>query len=315
MLGRAPRPGARELAELGHDTQQRLQRDSLGPMWMYPAALAAARSGRHAAAEQLARDSLAVAERTREGRHRMRALAVLGFVALSDGDAATAVGYLDRVDKLQQDLGYAHPAVIRSAADHVEALIIAGDLTRAEKRLAAFHHQVTRTHSAWGQLTELRCRGLLQAATGRADSASDALRAATASCASVPDPLEQGRTLLALGELLRRTGHRTDARAALSHAHEVLRSTGAEAWAAKAAAELDRARSRGRSAAPGLTPMEQRISQLIADGKPNKEIAATVYLSPKTVEAHLSSIYRKLCLRSRTELTARVLSERHETKR
>jgi DNA-binding NarL/FixJ family response regulator len=60
--------------------------------------------------------------------------------------------------------------------------------------------------------------------------------------------------------------------------------------------------------------MEQRISRLVADGKPNKEIAATVYLSPKTVEAHLSSIYRKLGLRSRTELTARVLSERHETK-
>jgi DNA-binding NarL/FixJ family response regulator len=286
----------------------------VAPMWMYPAALAAARSGRHADAERLASASLAVAERVSEGRHRMRALAVLGFVALSTGDAASAVGYLDRVEKLQQDLGYAHPAVIRSDADHIEALIITGELSRAEHRLAVFHHQVQRTHSPWATVTELRCRGLLHAATGRNDAASDALRAAAASRASVPDPLEQGRTLLAQGELLRRTGHRSDACGVLTQAHDLLRSAGAEAWAVKAAAELDRARSRGRSAAPGLTPMERRISQLVADGKPNKEIAAVTYLSPKTVEAHLSSIYRKLGLRSRTELTARVLSERHETK-
>jgi DNA-binding NarL/FixJ family response regulator len=305
---------ARELAERGRDTQRRSQRDGVAPMWMYPAALAAARSGRHADAERLASASLAVAERVSEGRHRMRALAVLGFVALSTGDAASAVGYLDRVEKLQQDLGYAHPAVIRSDADHIEALIITGELSRAEHRLAVFHHQVQRTHSPWATVTELRCRGLLHAATGRNDAASDALRAAAASRASVPDPLEQGRTLLAQGELLRRTGHRSDACGVLTQAHDLLRSAGAEAWAVKAAAELDRARSRGRSAAPGLTPMERRISQLVADGKPNKEIAAVTYLSPKTVEAHLSSIYRKLGLRSRTELTARVLSERHETK-
>jgi hypothetical protein len=168
---------AQVLAELGRNTQQRSQGDGMAPMWMYPAALAAARSGRHAAAERLARESLAVAERISEGRHRMRALAVLGFVALSDGDAASAVGYLDRVEKLEHGLGYAHPGVIRADADHVEALIITGNLD-PRRDVSGHLPPATRTQSAWGTPTELRCRGLLHAASGRTDAAGDALRAA-----------------------------------------------------------------------------------------------------------------------------------------
>ena len=86
----------------------------------------------------------------------------------------------------------------------------------------------------------------------------------------------------------------------------------ARLWLAKVDTELQRVTGRGPVQA-GLTPMETRIAELIASGRSNKEVATHVYLSPKTVEAHLSSIYRKLGLRSRTELAAHMLSSTSTT--
>lgn len=300
---------ARRLATLGLDTVRRSRNEALRPMWLHPAALAAARSGDIGTAGSLASDSLEIAECLGESRHQMRAHAVLGFLALSCGDNESAVRHLGQVETLQHALGYEHPGVIRADADHIEALIARGDLAAATRRFVAFRRQATRSRSTWAKATGLRCSGLLHAASGEVEAAEADLREAVAESERVPDPLEYGRTLLALGGLLRRIRHRSDAQATLCRAGDTFRAIGANLWALKADSEYDRAKGHGSSASAQLTPTETRVAKLIATGKSNKEIAAEIYLSPKTIEAHLSSIYRKLGLRSRTELAAHLLGE------
>ena len=89
---------------------------------------------------------------------------------------------------------------------------------------------------------------------------------------------------------------------------------GANLWEAKADSEFGKAGGHARSGSAALTETETQVAELVAAGKSNREIAAEIYMSPKTVEAHLSRIYRRLALRSRTELAARVLAEKRESK-
>ena len=91
----------------------------------------------------------------------------------------------------------------------------------------------------------------------------------------------------------------------------LLGSTGARLWAEKARAELGRISGR-RTSSDELTETEQRVAELAARGDTNKEIAARLYMGVSTVEAHLSRVYRKLGVRSRTELAGRVATERDE---
>jgi DNA-binding CsgD family transcriptional regulator len=289
------------LGQLAQETEQRSPRLASRPMSLYPSALAAARSGDSDRAREAARECLAIVERTGDGRQQMRALAVLGFVDLSTGDATEAAAHLGRAEALQRELGYQHPGVIRTAADHVESLLVVGDHATARQNLTVLTQQAERTASRWAAMAALRSRGLCEAATGDLEAAERALRSAVVLAGGVPDPLEQGRTLYVLGGVLRRSRRKTEAQQVLERARTALAGVGARLWLVKVDAELDRIHGQGRKVA-GLTPMETRISELAAAGRSNKEIAAEIYLSLKTVEAHLSSIYRKLGLRSRTEL-------------
>ncbi len=295
------------LGHLAQETEQRSSRLAYRGMSLYPSALAAARSGESDRARELAHECLSIEERTGDSRHQMRALSVLGFVDLTTGDAASAVGHLRRAAALRRTLGYEHPGVIRTSADHIESLVIIGEQAAARRHLAVLTEQARRTASWWGTMAAGRCRGLLDAAAGNLEAAESALRSAVAIGDRVLDPLEKGRTLFALGGVLRRLRRTTAAQEVFAQANDALEAAAAPLWRAKVAAELDRLHRRGRQVA-GLTSMETRISELVAEGRSNKEIAATAYISLKTVEAHLSSIYRKLGLRSRTELAAHLLS-------
>ena len=125
-------------------------------------------------------------------------------------------------------------------------------------------------------------------------------------------PLERGRALLLLGSVRRRLRQRKAARETLQEALAIFESIGAEPWAAQASAEIGRIG--GRAPSPGgLTPTEQRVADLVVEGKSNKEVAAELVVSVHTVEAALTSIYRKLEVRSRTEL-ARKLSDASASK-
>jgi DNA-binding NarL/FixJ family response regulator len=116
-------------------------------------------------------------------------------------------------------------------------------------------------------------------------------------------PLEQGRTLLAQAAVLRRAKQKAAARDAALEARRVFDALGAPAWSARAEAEL--ARIVPAAARHALTPTEARVADLVASGRSNKEVAAQLYLSVRTVEANLSRIFAKLDVRSRTELAAR----------
>jgi DNA-binding CsgD family transcriptional regulator len=122
-------------------------------------------------------------------------------------------------------------------------------------------------------------------------------------------PFERARTQLRLGARLRRERRPTDARFPLRSAQEAFELLGASGWAAQATAELaaagERPKRRQASSSPllhDLTDQELRIALLVAEGVTNREAAATLFLSPKTVGYHLGKVYEKLGVRSRTEL-------------
>ena len=146
-----------------------------------------------------------------------------------------------------------------------------------------------------------RCRGLLAAQAGDLDSALAAYQEGLALHAKVELPLDRGRTLLALGAAQRRLKRRREARETLEQALGIFERIGAALWAERARAELKRIS--GRAATPGaLTPAEERVAALVAEGKTNKAVAAALFLSERTVEGHLAHIFGKLGIRHRTEL-------------
>jgi DNA-binding NarL/FixJ family response regulator len=119
-------------------------------------------------------------------------------------------------------------------------------------------------------------------------------------------PFEAARTSLALGEIRRRGRQKAAARDAVSRAVAAFEALGAERWADRARAELGRTEPR-RTPGAELTETEQRVVDLLAEGRTNREIASALFMSVHTVEAHLTRIYRSLGVRSRTELARRML--------
>ena len=116
-------------------------------------------------------------------------------------------------------------------------------------------------------------------------------------------PFERARTLIVLGTIHRRAKHKADARAVLEEAVGILDGMGARLWAERARGELGRIG--GRARAGGLTPTEERVAGLVAEGLSNKQVAAELFVSVRTVEANLTRVYAKLGIRSRTELASR----------
>jgi DNA-binding CsgD family transcriptional regulator len=135
------------------------------------------------------------------------------------------------------------------------------------------------------------------------DGATAAFKQALAHHQCLPMPFELGRTVLARGQLLRRLKQKRAARESLQEALEVFERLGAPLWAERARAELRRIGL--RPAAPlSLTPTEERVADLVATGHTNREVAQALFVSVHTVEDNLRRIYRKLGVRSRTELAA-----------
>jgi DNA-binding NarL/FixJ family response regulator len=120
-------------------------------------------------------------------------------------------------------------------------------------------------------------------------------------------PFERARTLLVLGTARRRLGQRRVARQVLEEALGIFERLGASQWAANTRTELGRIGGRASSSG-ALTPTEQRIAELVAEGKTNKEVAAILVVADRTIESALTQIYRKLEVRSRTELARKLSS-------
>lgn len=242
-----------------------------------------------------------------EGLLDMLYLRALGIAELGAGLYEAAAGHLaaalDRVDAM----GIREPAVWRLDGELVEAALAVGDLGSARAVLHRFEERAARSGMPWSLAVSARCRGLLHAAEGELEPATEALQRALAAHERSPVPFEVARTLLAHGRVLRRRKQRRLARESLERARETFAALGADAWQHRADDELRRIPV--RRAPEELSETELSIARLAADGMSNRAIAERVFVSVKTVETNLKRAYRKLGISSRAQL-ARALDER-----
>lgn len=229
---------------------------------------------------------------------------VLGFLELSLGDARSADHHLRSLPGELEDMGYRNPGVRPVYADAIEARIGAGDL-EVEVELERLEIRGRDLDNPWAMAVAARCHGLLLGARGDVSAAIEQFERALEHHERSQQPLERGRTLLALGTALRRTKRRADARAVLTQALELFDLIGTPLWAERASAELARLPGR-RPTSEGLTETERRVAELVADGLSNKEVAAQLFVTVRAVEATLSKVYAKLGVHSRTQLPRRL---------
>jgi DNA-binding CsgD family transcriptional regulator len=202
------------------------------------------------------------------------------------------------------DVGIREPAILRAHPDAVTALVALGRIDEAEALTEQLEASTRANHLPWSTAMAGRCRGQLKVAAGDVPGAIALLEVALADHKLLPMPFEEAQTRTLFAGLLRRSGHRSDARRELATARAVFVELGAQMQADQAGIEL--AAIGGRTADGQLTVVEERIAALVGAGQTNREVALTLFLSVRTVESHLGRIYRKLGLRSRTELSRHV---------
>jgi DNA-binding CsgD family transcriptional regulator len=266
------------------------------------AGLIAALRGRVADARRLSSEAIRHGESFHLPELVTTGRAVLGFLELSLGEPADAWRALSAppaaLERRSPSYGFPEPM-----PDAVEALVGLGRLDDAEALLARFDARwpdQRRTMPA-----RLRCRALLLLAHRNLKAALAGAEEAAAVSEVVGLPLERGRALLIAGDALRRLGERRRAAEKLDAAKQIFAELGAPLWLARAEKELRRARPRPRRDRE-LTSAERGVAALVAAGRTNREVAAELFTTVGTVEVHLTRIYRKLGLRSRTELARKV---------
>ena len=284
---------ALELADQLRDEQYR-------GIALYARSLLDAHLGRVDAASTAATEALAIANKLSDSLFGLQSRTVLGFIALSSADAAAADRHLRPLPAWLHEHGWDEPTDF-AWCNAIEAMIAVGDLDEGRIWLERYEGLAKRSASPWALATAARERGLLYAAEGEPDGARYALDRALAEHDRMRCPFERGRTLLALGSIRRRQREKRSAREALDEACRTFDDLGARLWAHLAHDELERISGR-RPLSGDLTATEAQLAALAAKGLANKEIAATLHMSVHTVEGHLTRIYRKLGVRSRTAL-------------
>ncbi len=230
--------------------------------------------------------------------------AALGLLGLAAGDLEEAPGHLEAVHQQALRGGLTNPMLLPYLQDLVEVQVRLGD--PAPESLAELERQAGMTGASWPAAAAARCRGLLAPDDGFEAEFETAL----ALHARTPTPIEEARTLLCHGERRRRARRMRDARPPLARALTLFEASGAAAWAERARRELRAAGARLHDARPvagaSLTPQELQVALAVAGGAANKEAAAALLISPKTVEYHLAKVYAKLGVHSRAELATRL---------
>jgi len=249
-----------------------------------------------------ARQALDIAEQTRDKFNIERARAAIGVGALARGNASDPVHLLAPAVQTVSQGGVGLPNFFRLDGDFIEALTRLGRIEEAQTHLHRLEHQAASTASPWALATAARCGAFAAPETEMRERFEVALELNK----DEPSPFERARTQLCFGERLRRTRQRRDARVQLRSALEIFERLDAQPWADHARNELhatgERVSRSDASADKKLTPQEFQIAALVAEGMTNRDVAERLYLSPKTIEFHLSRVYRKLNLRSRSEL-------------
>jgi DNA-binding CsgD family transcriptional regulator len=236
--------------------------------------------------------------------HPPQHMAILGLVALWTGDRSAAAEWLGKADRRAAELGWGEPSVRWWSADYAEMLLELGRIDEAVRVVDVWEADGTRIGREWVLAHVTRCRGLVAAAQEAIDEAASLLQQAVAQHEEVGDPFGRARALLGLGIVRRRARQKRAARVAISDALGGFEQLGAATWVEKARAELGSIGGRRRE--EGLTAAELRVAALVAEGQTNREVAAALFLGERTVASHLTHIYAKLGVRSRTELARRL---------
>jgi DNA-binding CsgD family transcriptional regulator len=296
---------AASYAEAGHEAA--VETGQLPPQadLLCTRALVLAHVGRLDEARATAEDGLRLAESCGAGIGRRLAEWALGLADLSSGALVDARDRLQALRDSSRAAGIVDPGENRYLADLGETLVAVGELEEAGRLADELDQLGVSLQRPTTVALAGRIRGLAALERGDLDSALAILEWTVRHHDETPIPFDRARTLLALGTAQRRARQRRAARATLESALAVFDGLGAEVWAAKTRAELGRIGGRAPSS-DALTPTEERVAVLVAEGKSNKEVASDLVLSVHTVEAALTSIYRKLGVRSRTELARKV---------
>jgi DNA-binding CsgD family transcriptional regulator len=265
--------------------------------------LYAARGDHGEADEHLSRAEH-LADRYRIGSMPLYTAAARGLLELGDGDIDAAAARLTRLRHDMHRMGVADVMLVQPAGDLAEALVRSGRTEDAARVIDEELQPAARDGSLRAAWTRERIRGLSDgtlAAVANFDAALELHK-------HLPWPFERARTLLCYGEVLRRNRRRTAARTRLRGALDLFTQLGAVTWAERARAELAATGEHITSHVVGddvkLTPQELQVALVVSEGATNAEAAASLFLSAKTVEYHLSKIYRKAGLSSRDELAA-----------
>ncbi|WP_369215354.1 LuxR C-terminal-related transcriptional regulator [Streptomyces flavofungini] len=288
---------------------------SPGPAW-YTAALAQTCGGSFADALRFAAHAVRASREEEDALYTVRGLWSLGAALLHTGRVEEAAVALMEVAERESGSGAADPAVLRWQGDAVEALAWSGRTDEANALLERMRERVG-PHPAHTALRAAltRARGLCRHLDGAGDEAAELLDDAAHVFAGLGLPLEEGRTHLLRGRLERRRRRAAAARGAWQTARELFAGAEATPWAMLADNHLTHLTghasghgSAQRAAAQLLTAHEMRLADLVRSGATNQEAAQQMYISVKTVETVLSRIYRKLGIRSRTQLAAALTS-------
>jgi DNA-binding CsgD family transcriptional regulator len=263
----------------------------------------AAIRGDHDACVENAKQFLAVGTRLHRTQHQLLVEQSLGLLALGEGRFDDAVRTLSQARSLADTQGLrAQYHALR--ADLVEALLRSGRRQEAVVEAATLTPSTTPNDRA---VTE-RAHALLEQ-----DGFEARFRTALSWHGQGRDAFEAARTQFCFGERLRRERNRQEARKHLREALATFDLLGARPWAERAAAELGATGEHYQRRDPGaierLTPQELQVALQVGEGKANRDAAAALFLSPKTVEFHLTRVYRKLNVRSRAELAHLLASE------
>jgi DNA-binding CsgD family transcriptional regulator len=219
----------------------------------------------------------------------------IGIGELAAGHAGTADTQLRRIT---------HPVIsIASSLDRFEAALRAGNVEAAENVAAELDSYARASEAPWARARLAHCSAML---ADDAELATDLFETAIAEYTQAMRPFETGRAQLDYGSFLRRRRRRADARTPLRNAFENFDSLGATPWAERAQAELratgETVRRREPAELGRLTPQELQVTRFVAQGLSNREVAAQLFLSPRTIDFHLRNVFSKLGLTSRVEL-------------
>lgn len=294
---------AEETARLAGDLGHR----SLRARALTQLALFEAATGRADDCQRHVREADSVAQSTGLSPIETYGALASGLCALGERDYESAAAHLEYVRSNVEKSDLRHPGIIPWAADLVEALYRVGARAAAVELLAEHEERVRRTDCRSARIGVARCRIILGMDE---DEAYASMVDRLGYTSPVPAPFEQARLLLAYGERLRLAGRRKESRRPLHRAKIMFDQLRATPWARRSEAELRASGGRvtpvNESVVDLLSAQELQVAREVVRGARNREVAAALFLSQKTVERHLSNAYRKLGVRSRAELVARI---------